>query len=103
VEPLGDQFLACPALTDHEHWTVKRSGAAGAFNTVEKGPRLANEIRTALHILIVSIFYQLFARKNEWMLMLSFSKPQISGIFKNWHGLCKAYDKPVSDPIGLTD
>ena len=49
VEAFGDQFLAGPALADHEHRAAHRRGAAGAFDCVEKRARLADELNLPIH------------------------------------------------------
>ena len=49
VEALGDQFLARPALADHEHRAVERRREARAFDRILEGRRLADELRFALH------------------------------------------------------
>ena len=37
MQPLGDQFLAGPALADHQHRAVEFGRAARQFDGVEKG------------------------------------------------------------------
>ena len=49
VEAFGDQFLAGPALADHQHRAVQRGRAAGAFERVEKGAGLADYLGLSFH------------------------------------------------------
>ena len=49
VEAFGHQFLAGPALSNDEHRSVEMGRAADAFDAVEKGERLPNELIVALH------------------------------------------------------
>ncbi len=49
MQPLGDQFLAGPALADHQHRAVEFGRAARQFDGVEKGQGLADEMGRFLH------------------------------------------------------
>ena len=49
MEAFGDQFLARPALADHQHRALHGRRAAGALDGVEEGARLADELVIALH------------------------------------------------------
>ncbi len=49
VEALGDQFLAGPALSDHQHRAIERRGAARTLDRVEEGEARADELVASLH------------------------------------------------------
>ena len=49
VQTLGHQLLAGPALADHQYRSIQRRRAAGPFQRVEEGRRLADDLGRALH------------------------------------------------------
>jgi hypothetical protein len=49
VETFGDEFLAGPALADHQDRAAHRRGAAGALHRIEECARLADELDFAIH------------------------------------------------------
>jgi hypothetical protein len=49
MQALGNQLLAGPALADHQHWAVERSGTARPLDSVEKSEALADELFCAFH------------------------------------------------------
>jgi hypothetical protein len=49
MQALCDQFLAGAALADHQHRPIERRRAACAFDRIEEGSRLADELIRAFH------------------------------------------------------
>ena len=50
VKAFGDEFFTRTALADHKHGAVHGRSAGGAFDRVEEGPGLADELALELHI-----------------------------------------------------
>ena len=49
MEAFGDELLARAALADDKHGAIEGGGAAGAFEHVEKGAGLADDLGCAFH------------------------------------------------------
>ena len=49
MEAFGDQFLARPALSDHQHRALQGRRAAGPLDSVEESERLPDELIVPLH------------------------------------------------------
>ncbi len=49
MQPLGDQFLAGTAFTNDQHRAIERRGSARAFDRVEEGEALPDELSGSLH------------------------------------------------------
>ena len=50
MKTLGDQFFPRSALTNHEHGTVERRGAARALHGVKERKALPDELIRPLHL-----------------------------------------------------
>ena len=61
VQAFGDQFLAGPALADHQYRAAHGRGAARALDRVEEGPRLSDKLVLPLHSPSFSVNPQLMA------------------------------------------
>jgi hypothetical protein len=60
MQAFGDEFLAGAALADHQHRTIERRRAAGAFERFQKGRRLADDVDSAFHAELLADF------PNNW-------------------------------------
>jgi hypothetical protein len=63
VETFGDQLLAGAAFADNEHGAVHRRCGTGAFDRIEKGGRLADELVVTFHfqeLANFTIYWQVF-------------------------------------------
>jgi hypothetical protein len=49
MKTLGDELLASSPLSDNQNRAIKRGCATCAFDTVEKGAGLANELIGSFH------------------------------------------------------
>ena len=94
MKALGNQFLAGPALADHQHRAVEFGRAARQFDRVEKGEGLADKLGIFLHVPTYGEISHLLARNILARAWKRAEKWRKSALFRNWHGPCTATGNP---------
>ena len=89
MKTLGDQFLARSALTDHEHGTVERRGAARALHGVKERKALPDELIRPLHSPDCWWQFPPFGKDFRPVFSVKISTFRETPRFRSiWHGSC---------------
>ena len=95
MEALRDQFLTGSAFADHQYRAVERSCPAGAFQRVEKGSRLPDNLRRPFHA------HDLVYFPNVWQVQIANRPPLPSenGRFLPFFGIGTASAIELASPV----
>ena len=102
VEAFGNQFLARPALADHQHRTVHRCGTAGPFDPASrKGARLADELAFPAPMANLYVkFPQCLAIDTNQRSRKTREKSPISANSGVWHSRCNITGRTTEHHLG---